>query len=218
MRCEQARQLFDAYLDGELSLSLRNELGAHRVQCPDCRRRLALMEVAGHILSSDREPTVGENFAERLLACVEAPRERRTFRFRRSLYLTGPLALAAVIALAFVGIFNRRESLVLGKKVTRPPAVNRPDAPPLSSPVQNPQPGLGSDATDRLVPDQPKDDWFARLRANMGTFEQLNSQTLSWLESLQPPPDGANVEEEVDIVGPPAPDPQDDAEADAEDF
>ncbi|RME38576.1 MAG: anti-sigma factor, partial [Planctomycetota bacterium] len=54
MRCEDARQLFDAYLDGELSASLRTELKAHCVHCPACRHELAVMELACHLVASDR--------------------------------------------------------------------------------------------------------------------------------------------------------------------
>jgi anti-sigma factor RsiW len=117
MRCEQARQLFDAYLNGELSPSLTTELGAHRVRCPDCRRALALLEVTGHIVASDRDPvTLDVGFTNRLIACMESPQPRWTVRFRRSLYIAGPLAAAAVIALAFLGVFDRPDGKVLGER------------------------------------------------------------------------------------------------------
>jgi len=119
MRCEEARQLFDAYLDDELSPSLATELGAHRVRCAECRRSLALLEVSGHIISSDREPvTVREDFSERLLACVDVLEHGWPAKIRRTLYVAGPLAAAAVIALAFLGFFDRgRDSRVAGVKV-----------------------------------------------------------------------------------------------------
>ncbi len=119
MRCEEARQLFDAYLDGELAPSLATELGAHRVHCPDCRRSLALLEVSGHIISSDRDPvSVPEDFSDRLLACVEVREHAWPARVRRILYVAGPIAAAAVIALAFLGFFDRgRDTLVAGVKV-----------------------------------------------------------------------------------------------------
>ncbi|UCE60054.1 MAG: zf-HC2 domain-containing protein [Phycisphaerales bacterium] len=124
MRCEEARQLFDAYLDGELSKSLATELAAHRVRCPACRRALALLEVSGQIIASDREPvTLDEDFSGRLLACVEAPERRWPLRVRRTLFYAGPLAAAAVIALAFLGVFDRGNGAqpheVAGHKETR---------------------------------------------------------------------------------------------------
>lgn len=115
MQCQQARQLFDTYLDGELSPSLATELGAHRLKCPDCRQALALMEVSGHILRSDPDPVVAsDDFTDRLLACVEpVPQWRR--RALKVVYYGAPLAAAAVIALAFVGVFDgKRPSHVAG--------------------------------------------------------------------------------------------------------
>lgn len=116
MNCEQARQLFDAYLDGELSASLATELGAHRLRCANCRRALALMEVSGHIIGSDREArTLPSTFSDRLLSCVDNDGRRRWIRFRRALYVAGPLAAAAVVVLAFAGFFDGRgESKVAG--------------------------------------------------------------------------------------------------------
>jgi Putative zinc-finger len=119
MRCEEARQLFDAYLDGELSPSLATELGVHRVRCAECRRSFALLEVSGHIISSDRDPvTVPDDFSERLLACVDVREHGWVAKVRRTLYFVGPLAAAAVIAMAFLGFFDRgRDSRVASMKV-----------------------------------------------------------------------------------------------------
>jgi hypothetical protein len=126
MQCEQARQLFDAYLDGELSPSLATELGAHRLRCANCRQALALLEVSGHILRSDRDTVqASDDFTDRLLACVDtAPGWRR--RVLNTIYIGGPLAAAAVIALAFVGVFDgKRPSQVAGVKELASPAVVR---------------------------------------------------------------------------------------------
>lgn len=124
MQCEQARQLFDAYLDGELSPSLATELGAHRLRCAECRQALALLEVSGHILRSDRDTVqASDDFTDRLLACVDsAPTWRR--RVLNTIYVGGPLAAAAVIALAFIGVFDgKRPSQVAGVKELAPAAV-----------------------------------------------------------------------------------------------
>jgi hypothetical protein len=119
MQCEEAQQLFDGYLDGELSPSLATELAAHRVQCSECRRALALLEVSEHIISSDRNTvTLEAGFAERLIACMEHPPVRWTDRVGRWLYVGAPLAAAAVIALAFLGVFDgRRTTEVAGDRV-----------------------------------------------------------------------------------------------------
>lgn len=117
MDCAQAHQLFDAHLDGELSPALATELGAHLLQCPKCRQALALMEVSTHIIASDREPTrLSSGFQDRLLTCLD--RRPRTWfaRTRRIAYVAVPLAAAAVVALAFLGVFDR-EGQVAGEKI-----------------------------------------------------------------------------------------------------
>jgi len=117
MQCEQARQLFDAYLDGELSPALATELGAHRVHCSDCRRALALMEVSGHVIASDREAVnLPVDFSDRLLACMDAPHHRRAARLRYAMYFSGPLVAAAVIVMAFLGVFDRKSTTVAGRE------------------------------------------------------------------------------------------------------
>lgn len=104
MDCTQARQLFDAYLDGELTGSLKTELGAHRLRCADCRRELALLEVSGHIITSDRaSESLSDGFTDRLLACMPQRRTNWYVRYRRALYVATPLAAAALIAIAFSG-------------------------------------------------------------------------------------------------------------------
>lgn len=108
MRCEQARELFNAYLDGELSPTLETELAAHRLHCAECRRSLALLEVSGHIVASDREPVeLQGDFTDRLVACVKTRNGTWTRYVRPGLYLGGPLVAAAVIVLAFLGAFDR---------------------------------------------------------------------------------------------------------------
>jgi len=115
MDCAQAQQLFDAHLDGELSAALATELGAHLLQCPKCRQALALMEVSTHIIASDREPArISPGFENRLLTCIDQ-RPRTLFtRTRRFVYVAVPLAAAAVVALAFLGVFDR-EGQVAGE-------------------------------------------------------------------------------------------------------
>lgn len=116
MRCEQAQQLFDAYLDDDLSPSLAMELDAHRLQCADCRRALALLEVSGHVLTRKEALQPSHDFVDRLLACMDPVPESWLRNRRKMLWIGGPLAAAAVVALAFVGFSRERESIVAGKK------------------------------------------------------------------------------------------------------
>jgi hypothetical protein len=103
MNCDQAQNLFDAYLDGELSGSLAAELGAHQLNCGVCRRELALLEVAGHVIAADVDaPSLDEEFTNRLLACA-ARDSRAWYRPRRWMLYAGPaLAAAACLAVMFV--------------------------------------------------------------------------------------------------------------------
>ncbi len=189
MRCEEARQLFDAYLDGELSPSLTAELDAHRLQCPECRRALALLEVTGHVLSSDREPAALEaGFTDRLMACVET-QVGRAHPVRRYLYIGGPLAAAAVIALAFLGAFDRgRQTKVAGVKV-EPVQVIAPAEDRAPSPSREET----AAAAERAV-----DEWIEQMRSNLDAKRQSGAslqkaldltvlQILDILEELNDP-------------------------------
>ncbi|MEK6674519.1 MAG: zf-HC2 domain-containing protein [Planctomycetota bacterium] len=182
MYCEQARQLFDAYLDGELSPSQVTELSAHRARCADCRRSLALMEVAGHLLTADREAVqTSFDFTDRLLACVEVPRVSRMRRFVRGLYIGGPLAAAAVVALAFLGVFDSpgRRGRVLGQKEYRTPDLTSARRAPQTSKERDATTGQPEESSPKM------EQVMERVRQNMTTFEELNLTTLQWLEYLR---------------------------------
>lgn len=118
MDCRQAQQLFDAYLDGDLSPSLVTELGAHRVHCADCRRALALLEVSGHILCADHDVVVAdEAFTDRLLACMDEPRSILGNRLWRYGSIGSGIAAAALVALALLGMFDtRKRGVVAGER------------------------------------------------------------------------------------------------------
>ena len=120
MDCEQARNLFDTYLDGELTGSLAAEFGAHKLNCSACRRELALLEVAGHVIAADTDtPLLSEEFSERLLACAMSA-QRPWYRRKRSiLYVGGPLAAAACVALLVSAFYHAPGAAAGGH---RPPA------------------------------------------------------------------------------------------------
>jgi anti-sigma factor RsiW len=158
MRCSEAKRLFDPYLDGELSPPLRAELDAHRLECADCRRALAILEVTGHVLSAPtHERPLADDFTNRLMACVETPTQYRWNQIRRYVYAGVPLAAAAVIALAFLGVFDRSgPSKVAGVKV-EPVVQTRPAeaAPQVPSPKD-------VEAAQRAI-----DEWVAQMRVGM---------------------------------------------------
>ena len=172
MRCDQAQQLFDAYLADELSPSLRTELGAHRVQCEDCRRALALLEVTGHVISVDGEPVkLGGAFTDRLMACMApapAPWQRR---MRWVAYVGVPMAAAAVIALAFLGAFDGNDTKVAGVK-EKPSDIAPSLIPPPIDNVDG-ESMLPAGADDRLL-----QEWFDRTEQNISAKRESS-------ESLQ---------------------------------
>lgn len=101
MNCSQAEQLFDAFLDGELSAALRLEFDAHRLRCETCRKKLALLEACESVIASDsRQPALADDFTDRVMAEIAARRVSQRLR-RRLTILVGSLALQA----AAVGLF-----------------------------------------------------------------------------------------------------------------
>ncbi|MCC7291709.1 MAG: zf-HC2 domain-containing protein [Phycisphaerales bacterium] len=126
MNCDQARNLFDAYMDGELAATLATEFAAHRLDCEDCRRRLALMEVVEHVVKTDEQEPEGlcDAFTDRLMACLPAAPSRRSWlKDRRRLYLGAPLAAAAAIAFLMYGPYSPDgKHLVKGKMAVGEPA------------------------------------------------------------------------------------------------
>lgn len=98
--CQHAHQLFDRYLDGELSASLQTELHAHRLNCSACQGELALLEACGDVIAMDRcEPQVSVSFTDRVVLAQRGRHAVRPRRWRRMLWLAGsPMAAAASIA------------------------------------------------------------------------------------------------------------------------
>jgi hypothetical protein len=107
MNCQDARNLFNTFLDGELSGTLAVEFGAHKLSCPSCRRELALLEVAGHVVAADIDtPLLSDEFTDRLLS-IATRRPVPWYRRKRAmLYVGGPLAVAACLALVLVPLFT----------------------------------------------------------------------------------------------------------------
>lgn len=96
--CKHSRQLFDRYLDGELSPSLQAELHAHQIACSDCQSELAMMDACGDVIRHDRrEPRLDDAFTDRVMA---VHRERQVIRAKRWFIPQGPWYRAATIALS----------------------------------------------------------------------------------------------------------------------
>ncbi len=100
--CRHARQLFDCYLDGELSSSLQAELHAHQLSCDACRSELAMLEAFGDVVAADRrEPMPGGAFTDRVMQAYRLQQRPVRRSWGRVLVLFGsPAAAAASIVLA----------------------------------------------------------------------------------------------------------------------
>ena len=218
MRCEQARQLFDAYLDGELSSALATELGAHRVRCPDCRRALALLEVSGQLITSDRdEAHLRENFSTRLLACMETPKNRWYERGRYVVYYVGPLAAAAVIALAFVGVFDRSNGTkVQGVKVDNVEAPSARVVPESTITSLEADESAGAEhALDEFI-DQTRKSMQNKRQSGESLQKALDLTIGQWLDILEQANDTSSPEDHfpgADATGEPTQDTPDPIES-----
>ncbi len=170
MQCEQVRNLFDAYLDGELSSSLATEVNAHCLRCSECGRALALAQVTEYVIAADFEGArLSDDFTERLLACVQAPARRRWLSWRRLAYVGAPLAAAAVVVFAFLGVFEPPTAkMVLGKYVPGEP-----------KPVDNAD-GALEDEFGRFF-DEAEDNWIIKFdsgRLLKGAFDRQMRQVM----------------------------------------
>lgn len=199
VRCEQARQLFDAYLDGELSSALETELGAHRVRCASCRREIALLEVSGHVLRTDLDDsTLSGDFTDRLLRCVEEAKPPLRLRLRRVVYVAAPLAAAAVIAMAFFGAFDGKSaSRVAGLQEVNP-HLSRSDLP------EPPREIAPAAAPVAPVPELAFEEWLRQAGANVEagrrTGESLHQMLDDTFQSVL-----ILLEDAAYEMGPPAP-------------
>lgn len=101
LTCEQTEHLFDAFLDGQLSSSLRAEVHTHRLRCHHCNHSLALLESCADVVACDRrEPELNEDFTDRVLGRLAADpipvSSRRSTRSMPRVYrLFAPVAAAA---------------------------------------------------------------------------------------------------------------------------
>ena len=124
IRCEQAEQLFDTYLDGTLSPSWTAELHAHQLDCSDCRRELAILKACGDVVATDRsEPRPSADFTDLVMGALAERREvvipwpRRVAKVAAGL---GTAAAAAMVAFMIMvpRDIERRETAVAGQQVS----------------------------------------------------------------------------------------------------
>lgn len=102
--CQNAKRLFDRYLDGELPPSLQTELHAHRLNCTECHNELGMLEACVDVIAMDRcEPVLSGSFTDRILAARKVQMQPPRRHWGRVLLMIGsPMAAAASIAMAIM--------------------------------------------------------------------------------------------------------------------
>jgi hypothetical protein len=104
MNCSDCEQLFDAYLDGQLSGTLRLEFDAHRLRCRHCQQTVAMLETIGHVVAAeDTPPELPASFATDVVGRIERRQKHRSRRvIRLTLVSATVLQAAAVLVLAIL--------------------------------------------------------------------------------------------------------------------
>lgn len=121
MNCSDAEQLFDAYLDGELSGALRLEFDAHRLRCGVCQKKIAMLESFEFVVASDdRTPTISDDFTDRVMASLGSRPVRLARRRRVAIGSAVALQAAAVIVFAILwrSSASTSPSVVPGERVS----------------------------------------------------------------------------------------------------
>ena len=146
MKCRDARRLFGAYWDDELTVAEREWLESHFTGCTGCRESYDMLARSLELASGLPRVEPAPDFAERVLA-----RARRTESVPDRLPVATPrwapaLAVAAVVLVAAVVAvqFSGRNAT---RQVTQPVAVN----PVPATPAPNVAPGDGAVLEPQLV-------------------------------------------------------------------
>jgi len=108
MTCNEIRQQFSAYLDGELPADQAADVREHLAKCPDCAREYRLIASTWEMLLADEdvEPSAdfARNFWQRIRHEQAAPADRPRPAFAASYRrLKWAPAIAAGLAIAFLG-------------------------------------------------------------------------------------------------------------------
>ncbi|MCG3125904.1 MAG: hypothetical protein CHACPFDD_00731 [Phycisphaerae bacterium] len=104
MTCAECERLYDAYLDGQLSGTLRLEFDAHRLRCRRCQQTIAMLEACTFVIGSDRrQPALSPDFTARVMEDIGARSDerRRAVRVRatRVAFVAGGLIQAAAVVI-----------------------------------------------------------------------------------------------------------------------
>lgn len=104
MTCAECERLYDAYLDGQLSGTLRLEFDTHRLRCRRCQQTIAMLEACTFVIGADRrQPALSADFTERVMEQIaeHTDAQRRVYRVRatRVAFVVGGLIQAAAVVI-----------------------------------------------------------------------------------------------------------------------
>jgi hypothetical protein len=106
--CDHVQNLFDAYLNDEISAAQASEVDAHCLKCESCRKQLRLMEACGNVIRLDTsEPQLSNDFTSRLVNIIEQEPAVFGLQLHRRMKIAAAL-LGAAATIALFGFFGRQ--------------------------------------------------------------------------------------------------------------
>lgn len=180
MNCVDAERLFDAYLDGELGGSLRFEFDAHRLRCPLCQQKLAMVEACEHIISRDRkQPALTDDFTDRVMQQLGAVHASRQLARRRRWVAIGGTGVSAAAVIALFAFWMRS-----------------PAEPPSGLPVAAP----GSERLDEAYASRDRYEMFKYISDGIDEIRAAHANLASDVRVLPRLALGANLPEGLDAA------------------
>jgi len=119
VNCEDLRDLFSPYLDGQLTAAEADRLAAHVRTCPSCQEQLAALRFTSSLASSLPHARLPLDLAPRVMARASASlwRERlaavREFLTPRRAFLVRAVAVLAVFCIAAAAPRSRVGDIVI---------------------------------------------------------------------------------------------------------
>jgi anti-sigma factor RsiW len=119
VNCEDLRDLFSPYLDGQLTAAEADRLAAHVRTCPSCQEQLAALRFTSGLVSALPQAPLPADLAPRVVARVSPSpwRERlaavREFLTPRRAFLVRAVAVLAVFCIAAAAPRSRVGEIVI---------------------------------------------------------------------------------------------------------
>ena len=103
MKCNEIKELFSAYADGELSDELKNSVDKHATECAACKELLAeQVKLHGQIAVISKTPALPDMESRIMSAVTNTGAQKKTRPWLRPVLVAGPVVLALAILLPIV--------------------------------------------------------------------------------------------------------------------